>query len=100
MLRGFLGYMPIAYNRLIEKGLWAEVPAELALEAVKKVSGTEVVFWPTDLRVIDNWDDDQNQIERWNKAGYEVIDITQQNWQVKEVNYADGKRREDVSGQS
>lgn len=64
----FLGYMPVCYTRLTVRGLWAEIPAELALEFVKKHHGASTSFWYRDLRVVDNWDDNETQIERWNNA--------------------------------
>lgn len=67
-LRFFLGYMPVCYNRLTEPGIWAEVPAEWALEIVDQIGGLKTSFWHTDLRAIENWNDDPEQIERWNNA--------------------------------
>ena len=68
LLRFYLGYMPVCYNRLTAFGIWAEVPAELALDAIDQVGGLKTSFWHTDLRVIDHWNDDPEQIERWNHA--------------------------------
>ena len=63
-----LGYMPVCYNRATQPGLWAEAPAERGWEFTHAYDGIEASFWHTDLRVIDNWDDDETQIERWNHA--------------------------------
>lgn len=68
LLRFYLGYMPVCYNRLTAFGIWAEVPAELGLEAIDQVGGLETSFWHRDLRVIDLWNDDPEHIERWNHA--------------------------------
>ena len=60
--------MPVCYTRLTAFGYWAEVPAELGLDAIDQIGGLETSFWHKDLRVIDNWNDDPERIERWNSA--------------------------------
>lgn len=68
VLKRHLGYMPICYNRLTKPGLWAEAPVELWWEITRCYDGFKEDFWHKDLRVIDNWNDDPEQIERWNHA--------------------------------